>query len=406
MEKQTLFDSVISMNNLYNAWNTIKEKKSSGGVDDVSVDSYSKSLSKRLSQLHHLLETEKWLPSPYYNIEIQKVSSEVRVISLTVVEDKIVQTAIKQVIEPILEHSFLSCSYAYRPGRGHLKCIRRTLAEMRNRDNSCFIQADVDNYFDSIDRSRLLRRLATPIPDRKLLNLIGLCISMGGVSPDLAWHESAKGIPQGATLSPLLANFYLSPFDQSVTSHCQSYVRYSDNFIIWCRGRGEASRISKQVTEFLSSRLELRLNDVPEPREIEEGVEFLGLFIKSSGISLTQKKIQELSDIIGSIKLSNGQLDSKYIKTLEGIRRYYIKALPASYQETFIEILVKTVTSWEESGRELSRKNVEEIYQRLLGKPHQITDPGRGRKNKRTWRKRSSNERTNTNVWRQRIQNW
>ena len=113
MEKQTLFDSVISMNNLYNAWNTIQEKKSSGGVDDVSVDSYSKSLSKRLSQLHHLLETEKWLPSPYYNIEIQKVSSEVRVISLTVVEDKIVQTAIKQVIEPILEHSFLSCSYAY-----------------------------------------------------------------------------------------------------------------------------------------------------------------------------------------------------------------------------------------------------------------------------------------------------
>lgn len=89
------------------------KKKNSGGVDDVSIDSYSRTLSRRLSQLHHLLETEKWLPSPYYNIEVQKVSGEVRVVSLAVVEDKIVQTAIKQVIKPILEHSFSSCSYAY-----------------------------------------------------------------------------------------------------------------------------------------------------------------------------------------------------------------------------------------------------------------------------------------------------
>ena len=98
MEKQTLFDSVISANNLYNAWKTIQEKKSSGGVDDVSVEDYSKSVSRRLSQLQHLLETEKWLPSLYYNIEVPKVSGEVRVISLSVIEDKIVQAVDRVVL--------------------------------------------------------------------------------------------------------------------------------------------------------------------------------------------------------------------------------------------------------------------------------------------------------------------
>ena len=345
-------------------------KNSSGGIDELTVKDYSQSLSKRLSHLHGLLKTNKWLPSPYYNIELPKSGGGVRVISLLVIEDKIVQTAIKNIVEPILERSFSSFSYAYRPGYGHLKCVRKTLAEMRRHENTCFIHSDVDNCFDSIDRSLLLRRLATPIPDSKVINLIELCVSMGGVSPGLTWHESSKGIPQGATLSPLLANYYLSPFDQSVTSYCNSYVRYSDDFIIWCRNYEDASKSSSRVKEFLSSRLGLQLNSVPEVRDNKDGLEFLGLFINSSGISLTQSKIEELSEMIAGIKLLGKELDPRYLKNIEGIRRYYLEALPRSYQKTFTEILDKTVESWERSGCKPSEKNVEEIYHRLLGRTH------------------------------------
>ena len=375
MEKQILFDSVISLDNLQLAWRMVFEKNASSGIDEVAVKDYSRSSARRLAHLHTLLKEGKWVPSPYYNIEVPKAGGDVRTLSISVTEDKIVQTAVKRVIEPILEHSFSSCSYAYRPGRGHLKCVRRTLAEMRNRDNTCFIHSDVDNYFDSIDRALLLKRLNAPISDAKVLNLIDLCISMGGVTPSLSWNQPAKGIPQGATLSPLLANYYLSPFDQSVTSHIQSYVRYSDDFIIWCRDRVEAAEFADRVEEFLLSRLGLQLNSHPEVIGNEVGVEFLGLFISPSGITLTENKERELSEMISSVKLSGGELDPKYVKNIEGIRRYYLEALPAAYQETFTEVLDRAVAFWEKSNYGLSKKNVEDIYHRLIGKTHSTVVP-------------------------------
>ena len=334
----------------------------------MAVEDYSRSLSKRLDHLQSLLWEGKWLPYPYYNIEVPKAGGDTRVLSLSVIEDKIVQTAIKRVIEPILERSFSSCSYAYRPGRGHLKCVRRTLAEMRNRSRSYYIHADVDNFFASIDRGKLLKGLATPIPDGRVLNLIDLCISMGGVSPSLVWKESPRGIPQGATLSPLLANYYLSPFDQSVTHHNQSYVRYSDDFIIWCRDCEEANETATRITEYLSLRLGLQLNSAPEVRATSDGVEFLGLFIGRGGISLTDAKMQEISETIANVKLSGDDLDARYVKNLDGIRRYYIEALPSTYLDTFSTVLENAMACWKESAICPSKKNVEEIHRRLFGK--------------------------------------
>ena len=362
------FESIISVERLQNAWAMIRAKNSAGGVDDVNVEKYSLNINRRLEHLSKSLAEGLWMPTPYLNLNIPKKNGEIRTISLSAVEDKIVQTAIKLAIEPILERSFSSSSYAYRPGRGHIRCIKRTLSEMRKGGNNCFIRADIDNFFDSIDRGILLKRLSAPIPDEKVLRLIELCITMCGVGPDLSWHESSLGIPQGATLSPLLANFYLTPFDQSVLSRHRSYVRYSDDFIIWAGNYVEAEKISIEVSEFLSSRLNLKLNDNLEIKNVSEGVEFLGLYIAPDGASLTEKKLKELTDTISGIEMTGKELSQRYTKNLEGIRKYYLDVLPTSYCEAFLKILDETVSKWQDAGVCPTKIVLNRIYHLMLGK--------------------------------------
>ena len=110
------------------------------------------------------------------DFNIPKADGGVRTIGLSVVEDKIVQTAIKMVIEPVLERTFSSSSYAYRPGRGHLRCVRRVMAEISAESNVWFFRADINNVFDSIDRDLLFRRLRTIICNQWVNNMIDLYI--------------------------------------------------------------------------------------------------------------------------------------------------------------------------------------------------------------------------------------
>lgn len=364
---ESMFEKIISAESLKRAWETVYSKHPACGIDDVDVEDYSRNLSSRLNRLHKSLLEGNWIPSPYLDVNIPKRDGDTRTISLSVMEDKIVQTSVKSVIEPLLERTFSSGSYAYRPGRGHLRCVRRALSEMRNQENVCFIHGDIDNYFDSINRALLIKRLTPVILDEKVRRLIELCISMGRVSSDYKWHEPMTGIPQGATLSPLLANYYLNPFDQSVASGTRAYVRYSDDFIIWCRSEDEAWATASKVTDFLSSRLGLNLNENLVPQSNQEGLEFLGLYITPEGISLTEKKIDELSELICGMEMSGKHLDRKYVKNIEGIRRYYIEALPSSYYEVFTLILDKAVDRWREEGRYPGEKVVDDIYKSLIG---------------------------------------
>lgn len=368
MSKSICFNSVISVENLERAWTVVCAKNSACGVDEVDVEKYSSGIRKRLEHLSKSLAEGVWVPTPYLRLDIPKNNGEKRTISLAAVEDKIVQTALKTAIEPTLERTFSSNSYAYRPGRGHVRCIRRTLGEMKNGGNTFFVRADIDDFFDSIDRAVLMKRLATPVPDEKVRHLIELCITMCGVGADLSWRESPFGIPQGATLSPLLANFYLTPFDQSVASRHQSYVRYSDDFIVWCGSRNEAESFSAELSGFLSSRLGLKLNENLEIKDVREGVEFLGLFITPDGASLTEKKTRELAETISSIEISGKELSRRYSKNLEGVHRYYLDVLPASYRETFSRILDESVCKWRSDGVCPNKNVLDKIYHLLLGK--------------------------------------
>ncbi|MDR2915332.1 MAG: CRISPR-associated endonuclease Cas1 [Tannerella sp.] len=340
----TQFQRLCAVNTLFEAWKVVKSKNSAGGIDGFSVAMFDENLKVYLSQLQEDLRNGSWNPNPYLRVEIPKDENEKRKLGLLSVKDKIVQQAIKMLVEPIFERMFLVNSYGYRPDKGHYKAIKRSSHEMQLRKNAWIAQLDIDNYFDTINHDLLFSRLKSVIKDAEILRLIELSVKMGVVSQKMKWNDVKAGVPQGAVLSPILANFYLHPFDQFVTSKTKSYIRYADDFIIIADTKELASDLVKRSTDFLEKRLRLKLNE-PFIGEVKNGIEFLGVVVKHHGISVSPEKEKKLHDRIQSLEIHNGTFSSKSLDGLLGIDRYYSRLLPQNYLKTLDEALIQKVNS-------------------------------------------------------------
>lgn len=215
------FHALCQISRLYLAWNTVKAKGSAGGIDGVTIQEFEQNKRKEIPKLAEELKARKWKPQPYMEIEVAKIKNpnEIRKLGMTTIRDKIVQHAIKSIIEPRYEKIFLNCSYGYRPGKGATKAIRRLLADCRRPQYKYVLRLDIDNFFDSIDHEILQKRLTATGTDSEIIRLIMLCVQMGRVKQSSRkWVETDYGTPQGAVLSPILANLYLHSFDQFASS--------------------------------------------------------------------------------------------------------------------------------------------------------------------------------------------
>lgn len=316
--KSKLYDRLCLESTLYEAWRMVKAKNSSGGIDGVSIASFDAQSDVYIAELIKELKTGKWTPQPYMGITIPKKTNERRKLGLLSVKDKIVQTAIKMLIEPLFEKVFVNNSYAYRPGKGHAKAIRRTVFECSNKKKVWVLRLDVDNFFDNIQHDKLIKSLHSVVHDEEIIRLILLSVQMGQVNKYMKWNDSIIGVPQGGVLSPLLANLYLTPFDEFVCTLPCSYVRYADDFCMFCDTEQKANELLQAVTLYLDKRLELKLN-APLTVEIKDGFEFLGLFISKRGISLSESKRLDLKGRIENISIDNGKFTSTSIKAWKGI---------------------------------------------------------------------------------------
>lgn len=187
---------VFSMESLERAWNIVKRKNTAGGIDDITIAEYDTCYAQRLLKLQKSLYAGCWKPNPYLNIDIPKKDDKIRTIGLLSVEDKIVQTAIKHVMEPYLERTFYPSSFAYRPGKGHVKCVKTAFEMSRRFSEGYYVRCDIDDFFDSVNRDILFNRLGVVFPDKYIVEMTRLCVEMGCVGADLSWHQREKGLPQ------------------------------------------------------------------------------------------------------------------------------------------------------------------------------------------------------------------
>lgn len=240
----TLFDKFIAMPNLLEAWEHVRKKGSAGGADNESVKQFAEQADLRLAELQKELSVGSYAPEPYLQILIPEDGAQKRSLGLPLVRDKIVQQALLQIIESIVSAEFLYTNYAYRAGKGPVKAVKRVVHLIQTAKTNYYIKCDIKSFFDTVTHKQVLSGLSNYIKDEKILSLVRMFIRMGDVTRTLEWSDREVGIPQGAILSPLLANLFLHRLDIWMQQQQINYVRYSDDFILLVRHETRLSQFS------------------------------------------------------------------------------------------------------------------------------------------------------------------
>lgn len=246
----SLMDKVWKMQNLQSAAQQVARNKGAAGVDGLSCEAYLKAGPKRLERLQDKLKNGTYQPSPVKRVWIPKLGSqELRPLGVPTVEGRIVETAVRNVIEPIFEHVFAEHSYGFRPGRGAKDALRR-VDQLLKAGKVWVVDADLKAYFDTIPQEKLMKLLEEHISDSALLELIEKMLRQGVMESGKGWQPTERGTPQGAVVSPLLANIYLNPLDHLMARKGYDMVRYADDFVILCEHQQQAQGVLEQLRQW------------------------------------------------------------------------------------------------------------------------------------------------------------
>lgn len=248
----SLIDKVYAERTLRAAWQHVKANSGAAGVDHVTVTMYERDLDRHLATLATQLRDETYRPQPIRRAWIDKPGSrEQRPLGIPTVRDRVVQTALRLVLEPIFERTFAEQSYGFRPGRGCQEALTRVRA-LLDAGYTWVIDADLRRYFDTIPQAPLMRRVGEQVADGRVLALLTAFLTQQVMDGLSLWIPD-EGTPQGAVISPLLANLYLDPLDHHVADAGFEMVRYADDFVLLCRSEADAQRALSFVTAWIEA---------------------------------------------------------------------------------------------------------------------------------------------------------
>ena len=330
----SLVDKVFRLTTLEAAWNKVAGNKGTAGVDSQSIERFAAGAERYLTELHEELKNDGYRPAPVKRVDIPKGDGKTRPLGIPTVKDRIVQTALKMVIEPIFEIAFREGSYGFRPGRGchdALREVDRLIAE----GYTHVVDADLRSFFDSIPHDRLLARVAEKISDGRVLALIDGFLRQDVMKEMESWRPTA-GTPQGSPLSPLLANIYLHPLDQMMEERGYRMVRYADDFVILCKTAQEAQAALAQVEAWVDANglaLHPEKTRVGDCRERGQGFEFLGYRFEAGRRLVRKRSLKAIKDRIrAKTGRSRGVAVTRMIRdlnpTLRGWFEYFKHAWP------------------------------------------------------------------------------
>lgn len=229
-------------------------KDAAVGVDGITHEEYGRVLKDNLRDLHERLRTMSYRHKPIRRVHIPKERGKTRPIGIASIEDKVVQEALKQVLEAVYEPLFRECSYGFRPGRSAHDAVRALNQVLYRGGGKWILEADIQTFFDSIDRKMLVEMLRERVADTSLLRLVGKCLHVGILDGE-AYAEPSEGTVQGSVLSPLLGNVYLHHvldlwFEREVQPRLGGgahLIRFADDFVIVFEKQDDAMRVMKVI---------------------------------------------------------------------------------------------------------------------------------------------------------------
>lgn len=308
----SLMDKVFAERNLRSATAKAVANGGAPGVDHVTVEAFAADEDRNVANLMKSLRDGSYEPQAIRRTYIPKPGShEQRPLGIPTVRDRVVQGAVRHVLEPIFEKGFAAHSYGFRPGRGCKDALRRVDGLLKE-GYGYVVDADLKSYFDTIPHDRLMTRLRERIADGRVLGLIESFLK-AGIMDGLREWEPETGAPQGAVLSPLLSNIYLDPLDHQMAVRGYEMVRYADDFVILCRSQAEAEAALAEVRQWCEAEgLHLHPTKTRIVDARVEGFDFLGYhFATTRRGDRTQwprkKSLDKLKDTIrAKTKRQNG----------------------------------------------------------------------------------------------------
>jgi RNA-directed DNA polymerase len=324
----SLIDKVASELNLFTSFRQVASNNGAAGVDHVTVDQFARHQSKHSGRLHKTILDGSYTPHEVRRVWIPKPGSkEKRPLGIPTVRDRVVQTALRNVIEPIFEKDFAEHSYGFRPNRG-CKDALRVVDTLIKSGYTHVVDADLKGYFDTIPHEKLMDLVREKISDSRVLTLIEKFLKQRVMDGLETWTPES-GSPQGAVVSPLLSNIYLDPLDHRMADCGFKMVRYADDFVILCRSREEAEAALALVQTWVNE-AELTLH--PEKTMIvdarTEGFDFLGYHFHGERRWPRKKSLAKLKDAIrAKTRRANGHslecIIADVNRTLRGWFEYF-----------------------------------------------------------------------------------
>lgn len=325
----SLIDKVYAARTLQAAWQRVKANGGAAGVDHVTIAMYERVLDHELATLADDLRTDRYRPQAIRRTWIAKPGSrERRPLGIPTVRDRVVQTALRLTLEPIFERCFAAQSYGFRPRRGCKDALRRVDALLAS-GATWVVDADLRHYFDAIPHPPLLACVRAQVADGRVLALLEAFLTQHVMDGLSTWTPD-EGTPQGAVISPLLANIYLNPLDHQMATAGFEMVRYADDFVILCTSESEARRALVHLTAWTAAaglRLhaeKTRVVDATQPG----GFDFLGYHFERGHHWPRVKSVRTLKDALRTkTRRLNGQSLAVMIadvnRTLRGWFAYF-----------------------------------------------------------------------------------
>ena len=226
IDSEHLFEQLCTERRLLEGWREVKKNRGSSGSDGQTIGGFEARLHEEIKELKEELENWQYKPQPVRRVEIPKPDGGIRLLGVPCIRDRVIQSAIKQLLEPILDPSFSANSYGFRPGRNQRQAVEAAQRIVES-GKGYIVDIDLAKFFDRVNQDKLVRTLSNMITDKRIVRLVGV-ILRSGVMQDGVFTQTTEGTVQGSPLSPLLSNLVLDALDKEIESRGLEHCRFAD----------------------------------------------------------------------------------------------------------------------------------------------------------------------------------
>ncbi|MCP3662966.1 MAG: group II intron reverse transcriptase/maturase [Gammaproteobacteria bacterium] len=285
-----MLEAILESENLHRAWQRVRQNKGAAGIDGISLEDYPTWARAHWLGVCRALEEGYYIPQPVRRVEIPKPGGGMRQLGIPCVNDRVIQQAIVQVLQPLIDPHFSSSSHGFRPNRSGHDAVRAIQGHISTGYTHA-VDIDLSKFFDRVGHDRLMHQLGRFIADHRVLKLIGRFLRAGVVENGRT-QSTLVGVPQGGPLSPLLANVMLDDLDKFLESRNLKFARYADDFVISVKSPSSGFRVKAQVERFLE-KLKLPINEAKSSVCRMSQLSFLGFIYKGKRIVWSPKSLRD-----------------------------------------------------------------------------------------------------------------